>query len=100
MVKLDPNSTPSSNPNNTDWKKGPKITKAQLIAAAKKGEIEISSQNDNYDGSAKLGFGKYRDKTYDWVKKYDKQYYAWALENIPGFRAKAELAKESEDNEF
>jgi len=31
-------------------------------------------------------FGKYRGKTFDWVKANDSYYWNWAKENIKGFK--------------
>jgi hypothetical protein len=35
-----------------------------------------------------LGFGKYRDKTPEWVQQNDEGYWDWAMENVPGFEKK------------
>jgi hypothetical protein len=36
-----------------------------------------------------IGYGKYADKTYEWVKENDLRYYLWMTENVPKFAAKA-----------
>ena len=37
-----------------------------------------------------VGFGKYKDLTIDELRKQQPQYYSWALENVNGFRARAQ----------
>lgn len=75
------------------WKRGPKITKEDLLDAAGTGEIDIADINQDLSKPNTLGFGKYKDKTFEWVYQNDRRYFFWAGENIRGFddRAKAAL---------
>ena len=36
-----------------------------------------------------IQFGKYKGKTYRWLKENDPHYFAWAEENVEGFGIKA-----------
>jgi hypothetical protein len=38
----------------------------------------------------KIGYGKYAQKSYEWVKKNDSRYFDWMCENINKFRIEAE----------
>jgi hypothetical protein len=43
--------------------------------------------NANTDG--KIGYGKYADKSYSWVKENDQSYWSWSINNNNRFRQKA-----------
>lgn len=44
-----------------------------------------------------IKFGKHKGKTYSFVYKNDSRWFYWAMDNIQGFRAKAEAAKYQND---
>jgi hypothetical protein len=76
-----------------DWGKGSKITRADIDNAIKNGGELIMSDNDMaMKPKTTLGFGKHANRTYEWVKQYDRQYFNWACENVQGFAAKAKAA--------
>lgn len=70
-----------------EWKKGPKISKEDLLNAHKTGEVSLKADAPpNYGSSTTLRFGKHVGKTIEWVKQNDKGYAAWAREKgIKGF---------------
>lgn len=75
------------------WRKGPKITRKDIDLAIKNGG-ELEMPPDEMQMVDKIiKFGKHKGKTYNWVYKNDKYWFTWAMDNIQGFRAKAEAAK-------
>ena len=51
--------------------------------------FKVKMKND----SAKIpimGFGKYRDKTVQWVKDNNRHYFHWAEENVEGFKKRVD----------
>jgi hypothetical protein len=84
-----------------EWRESPKwlairgITKPDLLNGT--GQIEKlkyppwDKRNTNQPTeplSCNIGYGKYHDKTYEWVKQNDFRYFSWCSENIPKFAAK------------
>ncbi len=83
-------------PKNDSWKRGARITKAQIAIAVKNGgELELSLDDIGVVDKT-LKFGKYKGKTYNWVYKNDPRWLDWAFENIQGFETKARAAKYKE----
>ena len=39
-------------------------------------------------GSDKIGYGKYAERSYEWVKENDLRYFEWCSTNIPKFGAR------------
>jgi hypothetical protein len=78
------------------WKNIQGITKEEL----KRGSARIHKLNfppwdkrsegekSGGSGGALVGFGKYSEKTVEWVKEHDFRYFSWLLENVPRFAAK------------
>jgi len=79
------------------WRKGPKITRKDIDLAIKNGG-ELRMPPDEFEQVDKtIKFGKHKGKTYSFVYKNDSRWFYWAMDNIQGFRAKAEAAKYQND---
>lgn len=84
------------------WMEGPKITLEQLKYALPPFE-RITHEEAMCGGEfvkergppiekknpAVLMFGKYKGKTYQWVRKNDMNYFEWACREVKGFTTKA-----------
>lgn len=66
----------------------PKIEGGQY---GKKASAVKKSLNTGSEGP-KMQFGKYKEKTMEWVRDNDPSYWEWCLESINWFPAKAEKA--------
>ncbi len=88
---------------NDNWKKGHRITKEQLTNARLVDDVsehfgrrKVKEIDINADGgfvSKTVNFGKHKGRTYHWIYKNDAYWWSWAIENIQGFRDKAEAAE-------
>lgn len=54
------------------------------------GQIQKISSKEIFARSLPtIQFGKYKGKTYKWLKENDPHYFTWAEENVEGFGIKA-----------
>lgn len=77
-----------------DYKTNPKFAKLEKISLENclkcTGQIERLDTKKLLDEVLpKMGFGKYKEKTFKWVQENDPGYMGWCIENISGFAAKA-----------
>ena len=77
------------------WKTIKGITKKELQEGSNRIEKlkypPWDKRNEKQEIDSKVGFGKYAEKTIDWVKEHDERYYLWMLTNVPKFAAKVKL---------
>lgn len=78
----------SGTKNSLKWNKNPKflaikgISKENLLN--KTGQI-VKGDPLKKEQTKGVGFGKYKDKTKDWIRNNDPAYFSWASENVKGF---------------
>ena len=81
---------------NPAWKKGPGISRENLIKGT--GPVEHISHEEammttrssgkpkkESGPNALMGFGKYSGRTIGWVEENDPRYFDWVCENVKGF---------------
>lgn len=81
-----------------DWRKNPKFLAIKGISKENlencTGEIVRGDPiNKPQKGGSTLGFGKYKDKTIEWVKENDLRYFEWCHREIKGFAERVKIIK-------